>query len=199
MNALTQPSFLNFFSECNFPLEHTDVSKKSIRNISITGKSHQLKTRTLQDFPWWGTSFTWQQFSLESHLYQHITNCTSGNQTSPQGVGAVLVEVRQRREPTPGHPSSWGPAAALRAGRKGGRQRKSVTHLETKKRACGTGGGITARMRGQTKQHLLQKGQAIKGKVGSPQMSKIERHVWKDQGCLGKDREPREYYKTSEN
>lgn len=66
-------------------------------------------------------------------MYQHITNCTSGNQTSPQGVGAVLVEVRQRREPTPGHPSSWGPAAALRAGRKGGRERKSVTHLETKK------------------------------------------------------------------
>lgn len=68
-----------------------------------------------------------------------------------------------------------------------------------KKRACGTGGGITARMRGQTEQHLLQKGQAIKGKVGSPQMSKIERHVWKDQGCLGKDREPLEYYETSEN
>lgn len=82
MNALTQPSFLNFFFECNFPLECTNVSKKSTRNTALTGKSHQLKTWTLQDFLWWGTSFTWQQFSLESHLYQHITNCISRNQNS---------------------------------------------------------------------------------------------------------------------
>lgn len=181
-----------FLFECDFPLDHTNISKKSIRNTSLTGKSQQLKTWTLQDFLWWGTSLIWQQFASEPHLYQQdIANCISVNRTDTQAVGALLVEVRQRREPTPGHASWWGPASALRASSKEGKQRNRVAEVWRQQGGCGRGGegGRSAvRMRGQSKQHLQCRATS-KGKVGWTQMSEAERHVWKDQSILPRKRQ----------
>ena len=172
----------SLLSECDFPLDHTNVSKKSVRNTSLTGKSYQLETWTLQDFPWWGTSLVWLQFASGPHLYQQdIANCISVNWTGTQGVGALLVEARQRREPTPGHASWWGPASALRASRKEGKQRNHVAEVWRQQGGCGRGGegeGSAVRMSGQSKQHLQC------GGTSNQRKGRMNRNIRSREACV---------------
>lgn len=57
-----------FLLEHDFPLDHTNIPKKSIKNTPVTRKSHQLKAGILQDFLWRGTSLIWEQFTSEPHF-----------------------------------------------------------------------------------------------------------------------------------
>lgn len=186
--------------ECDFPFDHINISKKSIRNTSLTGKSHQQKPWTLQHFPWRGTSSIWQQFASELRLYQQdIANCISVHRTGTQGVGALLVEARHWREPTPGHASWWGPASALRASREEGKQRNHGAEVWRQQGGCGTGGGggSTARMRGSQSSTCNVEGQAIKGKVGWTQISEAEAYGEGPKYFAQEDKEPLKQYKTS--
>lgn len=176
-----------FLFECDFPLDHTNISKKSIKNTSGTWKSHQLKAWTLQDFPWWGTSLIWQQFASEPHFYQQdIANCMAVNQAGNRGAGELPVEARQKTEPSPGQTSWWDPVCGLKAGREEEKQRNHAEVWGWQ----GNWGGSAVGMRGQPKQHLERRGTS-RGKVRWTKTSEAERHVQRTEVfCLGKDWEP---------
>lgn len=177
-----------FLFECDFPLDHTNISKKSIKNTSGTFFSHQLKAWTLQDFPWWGTSLIQQQFASEPHFYQQdIANCMAVNQAGNRGAGELTVEARQKTEPSPGQTSWWDPACGLKAGREEEKQRNHAAEVWGWQ---GNWGGSAVGMREQPKQHLERRGTS-RGKVRWAKTSEAERHVQRTEVfCLGKDWEP---------
>lgn len=178
-----------FLFECDFSFDHTNISKKSFRNTSLTGKSHQLNTWTLQGFPCWETSLIW------SNLFQSFTCISTTQQMGlvrrewvrcwwESGRGGSPAQATHPGGVLHQHPELPGKTGSKETvWPKSGDSKEAVAEEEEEEEE------VQQEWEGSQSSTCNVERQAIKGKVGWTQMSEAERHVWKDQSILPRKRQ----------